>query len=235
MVSLSIYAKFAYSNYENLSNALPTGGIWYLLGVGVFVVVLGILLMMSLCCRDEDGAPKPFFKVILIVVSILLILLLVLEISAGGIMVYSFGIMGEESVPPSDVIGRNIIERRNHYTNATYTFCCVQYTPPYNSTIASIVDDTCKWPKWNSAVSEKCKANGQTDPYTCVCSDGPDAYGAYFGAMLQASFVWIGIIAISVATLLIMGAVYTAYLGCLHCRPSKDDKKRDNHEYNPDV
>merc|ERR1711976_832766 len=85
-------------------------------------------------------------------------------------MVYSFGIMGEESVPPSDVIGQNIIERRNHYTNATYYFCCVQYTPPYNSTIDSIVDDTCKWPKWNSPVSDKCKANGQTYPYTCFAA-----------------------------------------------------------------
>jgi len=235
MIGLSLYAKFAYSNYTNLSEALPTGGIWYLLGVGAVVVVLGVLLMLSLCCRDEDGAPKPFFKVILITVSVLLVLLLILEISAGGIMIYSFGVMGETTVPPSDTIGNEIISRRNSYTNKTYYTCCVQYKPPYNSTIDSIIDDTCKWPKWNGAVAEKCAAAGHDDdPYLCVCEAGPDAYGAYFGAMLQASFMWIGIIACSSAFLLIMGAVYTSYLGCLHCRKNKDEKKSD-HEYDPNA
>lgn len=234
MVGLSLYAKYYYSNYTNLSDALPTGGVWYLLGVGVVVAVLGVLLMLALCCRDEEGAPKPFFKVILIIVSILLVLLLILEISAGAIMIYSFGVMGETTVPPSDTIGNEIISRRNSYTNVTYYTCCVKYTPPYNSTIDSVIDDTCKWPKWNSAVSEKCAADGQNDPYTCVCNAGPDGYGAYFGAMLQASFLWIGIIACSSAFLLILGAVYTSYLGCLHCRQSKVEKKSD-HEYDPNA
>jgi len=231
MIGLSLYAKFYYSNYASLSDALPTGGIWYLLGVGVFLVVLGKLLMLALCCRDEEGAPKPFFKVILIVVSVLLVLMLVLEISAGGIMIYSFGIMGEATVPPSDTIGNQIISQRNAYTNKSYNFCCIKYTPPYNSTVASVVDDQCKWPLLNSAVAEKC---GTVDPLVCVCNAGPDAYGAYFGAMLQASFMWIGIIACSAAFLLIMGAVYTSYLGCLHCRKNKEEKVND-HEYNPNA
>lgn len=231
MIGLSLYAKFYYSNYASLSDALPTGGIWYLLGVGVFLVVLGKLLMLALCCRDEEGAPKPFFKVILIVVSVLLVLMLILEISAGGIMIYSFGIMGETTVPPSDTIGNEIIRQRNEYTNKSYAYCCIKYTPPYNSTIASVVDDTCKWPTLNSAVAEKC---GTVDPYVCVCNAGPDGYGAYFGAMLQASFMWIGIIACSAAFLLIMGAVYTSYLGCLHCRKNKEEKVND-HEYDPNA
>jgi len=226
LVGSALYAKFMYSNYSSLSDSIPAGGIWYILGVGAFIALCGIMLMLAVCCNDE-GVPKPFFKMVLIIGSFVLLLMLILEISAGSLLVYSLGIMGQEDA--DGPLASDIINDRNKFTNATFTKCCIEFTPPYTSTNASVVDDVCKWPEWNSNVATKCKDDGKSsNVLECACSSTPEYYGSLFGAMLQGAFLWIGVVAISFAICLIFGVIWTCYLGWKHCCT---DKSR--HEYNP--
>jgi len=251
LIGAALYGKFYYSDYEQINEALPSGGIWYILGVGVFVACCGLLLMLAICC-NEDGAPKPFFKFVLVATSIVLLLMLILEVSAGATLVYALGIMGEETSASGSGLGAAIITQRNTYTDDAFTFCCNFPEPrTYDGTqIAHLTGDNatevkaCKWPTWNPAVRSRCETeplssdvkmtSEASSVYDCVCDGTPAEYGAYFGTMLQGSLLWIGVVSILFAICLLFGVIWTCYLGFLHCcQKDKNDGPKGEYAYNP--
>jgi len=199
----ALYAKFFYSDYENLSATLPDGGIWMILGFGVVLAVCSVVLLLSTCMYE-----KPGFKLILVVFAIILAILLFLEIVSGGVLVWGLGVI---SLPKSDIgdaAADRLLDARSLAINATYAECCIKNTPPYDIVNISKIESVCLWPQSAAAVKQACTG---VDVLECVCKD-PTAYGAYFGLFLQSSLSWVAIVTITFAVLLLIGLISTCVL-----------------------
>jgi len=205
VVCTSLYAKFAYSKYDELNESLPTGGIWMILSFGVILTVCSIVLMLATCLYD-----RPCFKMVLVVFAIILMLLLIMEVASAAVFVWGLGVISLPKSKVSDGISNGLLEARDKAVAETYNECCVKFMPPYNAGNLSKIDSGCLWPNSADVVKEKC---GSQNVLECVCSSKTE-YGAYFGLFLQSKLMWVGAVTIVLAILLLLGLIATCVLIC---------------------
>jgi len=211
VAAISLYAKFGYSNYADLSKSLPDGGIWMIFGFGIVLAICSVFLMLAAKYHD-----KPFFVMVLVVFSIILTLLLLLEIAGAGVFIWGLGVV---SLPKNDVgnaIADRILEARNAAAQVAYNQCCKQG----NATIPNTADPACLWPKAATAVINKC--NGQP-VLECVCQSTLK-YASSFGLYLQSNLKWVAIVTIVFAVLLLFGLIATCTLICVKKKATAKDK-----------
>merc|ERR1712187_162544 len=203
-MGISLYAKFAYAEYDKLSDSLPVGGIWMIFGFGIVLAVCSIVLLLAKCHFD-----KPCFKMVLVVFSIILSVLLILEVVSGFVMVWGLGVVALPKSEVTDAAADRLLDARATAINGTYTECCIQNTPPYDfGNLTNKIDSACLWPEKAEAVIQKC---GNQNVLECVCKDST-AYGAYFGLFLQSGLLWIAIVTIIFALLLLFALIATCVL-----------------------
>lgn len=204
LVSISLYAKFAYVGYADLSEMLPTGGIWMIFGFGLVLAFCSIMLICSACFYQN-----PCFKTILVVFAIILVILLVLEVASAAVVVWGLGVVALPKSQVTDAAADRLLDARAAAVNSTWTECCIVNTPPYNvGNISKVVDSACLWPKASDAVQQAC---GTKNVFECVCASST-AYGSFFGIMLQSRLLWVGIVTIIFAILLLVGIISTCVL-----------------------
>jgi hypothetical protein len=200
----SLYAKFGYNDYAELSKALPDGGIWMIFGFGIVLALCSIVLLLAKCHFD-----KPCFKMVLVVFAIILSVLLVMEIVSGIVMVWGLGIIALPKSSVSDTAANSLLIARNKAVNGTYYECCVDNTPPYNfGNVTSAIDSACLWPDKAEVVKQAC---GDQNVLECVCKDSA-AYGGYFGLFLRSRLLWVGVVTILFAVLLLFALIATCVL-----------------------
>jgi len=215
----ALYAKFAYANYEDLSDTLPVGGIWMILGFGVVLAVCSVVLLFSTCCFVNG-----FFKLVLVIFAFILAVLLIMEIVSAGIFVWGLGVIALPQSSVADAAGEKLLKARSTAINGTWAECCIVNTPPYDIANVSKVDSVCLWPNSASVVKEAC---GNQDVLVCVCKDST-AYGSYFGMFLQSKLLWVSIVTITFAILLLGGLISTCVL--IFATKKQEEKKEKYYE-----
>jgi len=206
VAGISMYAKFAYADYDKLSESLPSGGIWMIFGFGVVLALCSIVLLLAKCNFD-----KACFKMVLVVFAIILTVLLIMEIVSGFVMVWGLGIIAlpKTSSEVADAAADRLLDARAKAINGTYYECCIQNTPPYNfGNLTNKIDSACLWPEKAQAVVDAC---GSQNVLECVCKDAT-AYGSYFGVFVQSGLLWVAIVTILFAILLLAALISTCVL-----------------------
>lgn len=206
VAAISMYAKFAYAGYDQLSASLPSGGIWMIFGFGVVLALCSIVLLLAKCNFD-----KACFKMVLVVFAIILTVLLIMEIVSGFVMVWGLGILAlpKSSSEVADAAADRLLDARAKAINGTYYECCIQNTPPYNfGNFTNKIDSACLWPEKAQAVVDAC---GSQNVLECVCKDAT-AYGSYFGIFVQSGLLWVAIVTILFAILLLAALISTCVL-----------------------
>lgn len=206
VAAISLYAKFAYADYDKLSSSLPVGGIWMIFGFGIVLALCSIVLLLAKCHFD-----KPCFKMVLVVFAIILTVLLIMEIVSGFVMVWGLGIIAlpKSSSEVADAAADRLLDARAKAINGTYQECCIENTPPYNFVnLTNKIDSACLWPDKAQAVIEAC---GDQNVLECVCKDAT-AYGSYFGIFLRSGLLWVAIVTILFAILLLAAIISTCVL-----------------------
>jgi len=214
VAAISLYAKFAYADYDKLSESLPAGGIWMIFGFGVVLALCSIVLLLAKCNFD-----KACFKMVLVVFAIILTVLLIMEIVSGFVMVWGLGIIAlpKSSSEVADAAADRLLDARAKAINGTYYECCIQNTPPYNfGNLTNKIDSACLWPEKAQAVVDAC---GGQNVLECVCKDST-AYGSYFGLFVQSGLLWVAIVTILFAILLLAALISTCVLICANKKKS---------------
>ena len=208
MAAISLYAKFGYSEYKELSKSLPDGGIWMIFSFGIVLAVCSILLVTAAHKSD-----KGIFVMILVVFSIILTLLLLLEIAGAGVFIWGLGVISLPDNEVGNAISDRILEARDAAAQVAYAECCPSSN---NVTVPNTVDPACLWPKAAKFSSSQC---GEANDFDCVC-ESPLKYASSFGLYLQSNLKWVAIVTIVFAVLLLFGLIATCTLIC-----TKDKKK----------
>jgi len=219
--AFSLYAKYGYKDYAQLSSTLPDHGIWMIFGFGIVLAICSVFLICA--AQNYD---KACFKIILVIFSFVLAILLIMEIVSGGIMAYSLGVIAMPNGVAGDAVADRIVQARDAAVNATWAECCIDNKPPYDLVNISKIDSVCLWPDTATAVQKAC---GSTNVQVCVCASA-NTYGAYLGLFVKSQIMWVSIVTIVLAVLLLGGLICTCVLICAKAKKKNPEGLYTNEE-----